>query len=182
MGKGKEEPSTSRPSVIKLFVQMTDPCGACPAESVFETREVRTVACNSSGDGTACGMHQAFPLMAASGEVGSVLVLFHKRPEGAAFPLPTLPASRVVPARNGRSRAWVISAGVSSVMHQLFDLIRLVADSSATVLIQGESGTGKELVARTIHQASYRREKPFVVVVDCGRCRRRYWRASYSAM
>ena len=46
-------------------------------------------------------------------------------------------------------------------------MIRLVADSAATVLIQGESGTGKELVARTIHQTSYRREKP-LVVVDCG--------------
>ena len=55
----------------------------------------------------------------------------------------------------------------SPVMHQLFEMIRLVADSPATVLIQGESGTGKELVARTIHQTSYRREKPFVVV-DCG--------------
>ena len=46
-------------------------------------------------------------------------------------------------------------------------MIRLVADSTATVLIEGESGTGKELVARTIHRLSYRREKPFVVV-DCG--------------
>ena len=52
-------------------------------------------------------------------------------------------------------------------MQQLFDMISLVADSSATVLIQGESGTGKELVAKTIHQLSHRREKPFVVV-DCG--------------
>ena len=46
-------------------------------------------------------------------------------------------------------------------------MVSLVADSSATVLIQGESGTGKELVARTIHQLSHRREKPFVVI-DCG--------------
>jgi two-component system response regulator AtoC len=52
-------------------------------------------------------------------------------------------------------------------MQQLFDMISLVADSTATVLIQGESGTGKELVARTIHQLSCRREKPFVVI-DCG--------------
>ncbi len=166
--KGKEEAALNKPAkCYQAFVQMTDPCGACPAESVFETREVRTVACNSSGDGTACGMHQAFPLMAASGEVGSVLVLFHKRPEGAAFPLPT-PVGK--PSRSGPERTESRLGdlvGVSSVMHQLFDLIRLVADSSATVLIQGESGTGKELVARTIHQASYRREKPFVVV-DCG--------------
>ncbi len=52
-------------------------------------------------------------------------------------------------------------------MQQLFDMLSLVADSSATVLIQGESGTGKELVAKTIHELSYRRDKPFVVV-DCG--------------
>ena len=57
--------------------------------------------------------------------------------------------------------------GTSAPMREVFDMIRLVADSSATVLIQGESGTGKELVARTIHLTSYRREKPFVVV-DCG--------------
>ena len=52
-------------------------------------------------------------------------------------------------------------------MQQVFDMISLVADSSATVLVQGESGTGKELVAKTIHESSYRKEKPFVVV-DCG--------------
>ncbi len=52
-------------------------------------------------------------------------------------------------------------------MRQLFDMTRLVADSSATVLIQGESGTGKELLAKTIHALSNRRDRPFVVV-DCG--------------
>ena len=52
-------------------------------------------------------------------------------------------------------------------MQQLFDMTSLVADSSATVLIQGESGTGKELVAKTIHALSHRRDRPFVVV-DCG--------------
>jgi two-component system response regulator HydG len=57
--------------------------------------------------------------------------------------------------------------GRSPAMQQLFDMISLVADSSATVLIQGESGTGKELAAKTIHQLSCRREKPFVVI-DCG--------------
>ncbi|MBI3356080.1 MAG: sigma-54-dependent Fis family transcriptional regulator [Nitrospirae bacterium] len=57
--------------------------------------------------------------------------------------------------------------GRSPAMQQLFDMISLMADSSATVLIEGESGTGKELVARTIHELSYRKGKPFVVV-DCG--------------
>ena len=57
--------------------------------------------------------------------------------------------------------------GSSAPMREVLEMIRLVADSCATVLIQGESGTGKELVAKTIHQTSYRRDKPFVVV-DCG--------------
>jgi len=42
--------------------------------------------------------------------------------------------------------------------------IELVARSSATVLVRGESGTGKEVVARAIHQASDRRERPMLAV------------------
>jgi len=57
--------------------------------------------------------------------------------------------------------------GTSEPMQKLFEMIRLVADSQATVLLEGESGTGKELVARTIHRLSQRRDRPFIVV-DCG--------------
>lgn len=158
----------SRPAkCYEAFVHLTNPCEACPATKVFETQEVRTVACGSPGEGTACGMHQAFPLMSASGEVGSVLVLFHKR---ADQPTPAeLPTKqRITRQRPERTDSRLGDlVGVSPAMHQLFDMIRLVADSVATVLIQGESGTGKELVARTIHRSSYRCDKPFVVV-DCG--------------
>ncbi len=52
-------------------------------------------------------------------------------------------------------------------MHAVFRLIKMVAGSQSTVLIQGESGTGKELIARAIHRHSPRRERPFVTV-DCG--------------
>ncbi|PID26545.1 MAG: hypothetical protein CR982_09765 [Candidatus Cloacimonadota bacterium] len=54
--------------------------------------------------------------------------------------------------------------GSDSKMVNLFDTIKLVADSSATVFIQGESGTGKELVARALHNQSPRRSKPFIKV------------------
>ncbi len=54
--------------------------------------------------------------------------------------------------------------GRSEPMQEVFDTIRQVAASRATVLIQGESGTGKELVAKAIHQLSPRSKGPFVAV------------------
>jgi DNA-binding NtrC family response regulator len=57
--------------------------------------------------------------------------------------------------------------GSSATMVDLYKQLARVADSSASVLIEGESGTGKELTARSLHQLSIRREKPFVVV-HCG--------------
>jgi len=54
--------------------------------------------------------------------------------------------------------------GKSRAMESLFALIRTIADSQATVLIQGESGTGKEMAARAIHALSPRGRGPFVAV------------------
>ena len=52
--------------------------------------------------------------------------------------------------------------GPSRKMQEIFRLIEMVAPSTASVLITGASGTGKELVARTIHELSPRRTKPFI--------------------
>ena len=52
-------------------------------------------------------------------------------------------------------------------MRALKKSIRLVSNSSETVLITGESGTGKELIARAIHNLSARRTKPFLAI-NCG--------------
>jgi two-component system response regulator HydG len=54
--------------------------------------------------------------------------------------------------------------GQSPAIRGVLELVRQVAPTSATVLIQGESGTGKELVARALHDLSQRRGKPFVRV------------------
>jgi DNA-binding NtrC family response regulator len=54
--------------------------------------------------------------------------------------------------------------GQSPVMQEIFDTVRQVSASRATVLIQGESGTGKELVARAIHRLSPRAKGPLVSV------------------
>ena len=54
--------------------------------------------------------------------------------------------------------------GDSPQMQDIFNRIRRVAPSQATVLIEGESGTGKELVARALHSLSPRSKKKFVAV------------------
>jgi DNA-binding NtrC family response regulator len=54
--------------------------------------------------------------------------------------------------------------GSSKKMQEIFHLVEMVAPSTASVLITGASGTGKELVARTVHELSPRRNKPFVPI------------------
>ncbi|MHB2026006.1 MAG: sigma-54-dependent transcriptional regulator [Elusimicrobiota bacterium] len=54
-----------------------------------------------------------------------------------------------------------------SKMRKVLDLVRKVAATEATVLIEGESGTGKELIARAIHDNSPRRNGAFVAI-NCG--------------
>ncbi len=57
--------------------------------------------------------------------------------------------------------------GSSRPMFQLYRQLRKVAQTETAVLLEGESGTGKELAAKTIHQFSARRDKPFVAI-NCG--------------
>ncbi|MEJ2367568.1 MAG: sigma 54-interacting transcriptional regulator [Acidobacteriota bacterium] len=56
---------------------------------------------------------------------------------------------------------------VDDRLKRLLDMIPMIAKSESTVLISGESGTGKGLLARTIHAASDRRDRP-MVTVNCG--------------
>jgi two-component system response regulator AtoC len=60
---------------------------------------------------------------------------------------------------NGDAIVWV-----SDAMTAVRALLEQVADTDVTVLIQGESGVGKEIVARTAHDLSSRRDRPFVKV------------------
>ena len=57
--------------------------------------------------------------------------------------------------------------GGSEEMNEIYAKIRKVASSDVSVLITGESGTGKELIARSIHNQSARRKKPFIAI-NCG--------------
>jgi len=57
--------------------------------------------------------------------------------------------------------------GESEPMRKVFSLIQRVAPTDATVLVLGENGTGKELIAHAIHQASRRKDGPFIPI-SCG--------------
>lgn len=52
----------------------------------------------------------------------------------------------------------------SPAMQGIYELIKRIADSEATVLLTGESGSGKEVIARAIHYSSRRANKPFVAI------------------
>ena len=54
--------------------------------------------------------------------------------------------------------------GQSPAMAEIFEVVRQVAPTRATVLVLGESGTGKELIAKAVHQLSPRAKQPFVTV------------------
>ncbi len=57
--------------------------------------------------------------------------------------------------------------GKSKPMQTILEIVRDIADTSASVLIEGESGTGKELIARALHVHSTRRDKAFIPIF-CG--------------
>ncbi len=54
--------------------------------------------------------------------------------------------------------------GARGAFREVLDLVRTVAPTDSTALIEGETGTGKELIARAIHEHSTRRHRPFVKV------------------
>jgi len=95
---------------------------------------------------------------------------------GARVRRQTLPFQRAelaaalrVPAQAAReeTRDVDMPTGSSRAIREVTRLIRQVAVHDSSVLILGESGTGKEVAARAIHEASPRRQRPFVAV-NCG--------------
>ena len=62
------------------------------------------------------------------------------------------------------ANGWVELIGNNAPIQEVLRLVKRIARTDSTVLVQGESGTGKELVARAIHYRSHRRSQPFVPV------------------
>jgi formate hydrogenlyase transcriptional activator len=66
--------------------------------------------------------------------------------------------------REGLNDGFEDIIGARGALREVLDLVRTVAPTDSTALIEGETGTGKELIARAIHEHSTRRHRPFVKV------------------
>ncbi|HUD63839.1 MAG TPA: sigma 54-interacting transcriptional regulator [Candidatus Sulfotelmatobacter sp.] len=75
---------------------------------------------------------------------------------GSAAPVPVAPG---IISRKVDGTQFILA---SPAMHKFMGLVDRVAGQPETVLITGETGTGKELIARTVHEASHRRSRPWV--------------------
>jgi two-component system, NtrC family, response regulator HydG len=148
-------PSTAEPNgKCYHYAGLKEPCERCPVvQLALSTPALYALQVQPAQEGRSddvlspCALLSVIDVPAASSSAG----------EAAATASP----AKVDGDRLGRL------IGRSEPMRHLFEMIKLVAPSDATVLLEGESGTGKEMVARSIHALSRRRDRPFVVI-DCG--------------
>jgi two-component system response regulator HydG len=99
-------------------------------------------------------------------EILSLIDRATKEPSKAPFTESSTSPSRPNPTNNRVTKSNYIW-GKDKASSQLFKEISLVAPTNFSVIIYGESGSGKENIARTIHEMSERKGKPFVAI-DCG--------------
>src|ERR1700744_1785963 len=69
------------------------------------------------------------------------------------------------PGKPGNEEEFLV--GQAPATRELYRQIELVAPTNYSIILYGESGTGKEVIARTVHQNSARKDKPFIAM-DCG--------------
>jgi transcriptional regulator with GAF, ATPase, and Fis domain len=86
--------------------------------------------------------------------VGDTEILVRVAAKGAVVP----------PSESDR---FVHARGKSLAMRRIFGLLERAAPGNATILLLGETGTGKDVLARSVHAASARKDRPFEIV-DCG--------------
>ncbi len=146
--------------------------GESAGRTCYEVSHHFSLPCDQAGE--TCPLQQSL----RSGQRERVLHLHHT-PQGEAYV-----NIELSPLRDADGRiAWFVEkmeplavarglshaqglVGRAPAFQRMLELVARVAPAEATVLLLGESGTGKELVARAIHDASRRADRPFVAV-DC---------------
>lgn len=140
------------------------PCTPCPCRQTFRDGKANKIVRPSEEPNVFdFNEFRSYPISDENGRVTRVIEVIQEvrqqeKPRSAGS---------VRLSKKGGENAFCGMVGQSKKMAALFEMIRLISPSNATVLIYGESGTGKELVARAIHDSSPRRNRPFIAV-DCG--------------
>jgi PAS domain S-box-containing protein len=96
------------------------------------------------------------------GAPSSIVLMVAPRPDTAASSQPEsarLSGAHGITSRKIDETEFILA---SPAMHKFIAMVDRVAEHTETVLITGETGTGKELIARTIHESSHRRNRPWV--------------------
>ncbi len=75
--------------------------------------------------------------------------------------------NKIIPIKLPSQDIFKDIIGQGSAMQKIFRMVEKVAESDTTIMLNGETGTGKGLIARAIHQASGRNNRPFIQI-NCG--------------
>ncbi|HEX6193258.1 MAG TPA: sigma-54 dependent transcriptional regulator [Chitinophagaceae bacterium] len=100
-------------------------------------------------------------------EVLSILNKAFQQPETSTSRETISPAASKKESGESKYHNDQFMVGKSATTRALYNQIDIVASTNYSIILYGESGTGKEVIARTIHDLSDRRNKPFVAM-DCG--------------
>ncbi len=151
--------SVSRPGVVVTDLQMGGMDGIALFESIrAENAALPVIMLTAHGtipDAVAAVQSGVFGYLTKPFDAKALLVEIERALAVSGVP-------NTAGQDDGAWRAAIITR--NPAMEEVLAKARLVAMGDAAVLIQGESGTGKELLARAIHAASPRRDRPFVAI------------------
>jgi transcriptional regulator of acetoin/glycerol metabolism len=94
-------------------------------------------------------------------------IFFNKKIAGYIIVLKEHKKARSTSSASNEQPAWNNIIGKSNVFIQSLQKCRKAAPTNVPILLMGESGTGKEIIARSIHEASQRKDRPFIAI-NCG--------------
>lgn len=115
--------------------------------------------------GTAIGLEESVKILTIIGSMFAHAILVEEKYENEKQVIKEQKDYYKMEAQSKHDFSNII--GESPKMKQLFDAIKKVAKSKATILVRGETGTGKELIASAIHKQSPRKDGPFIKL-NCG--------------
>jgi len=130
--------------------------------SVPEDYHCRLFAQPKSGASFAVQFSATLLRDSASRPMAVIAVVVPQTQTAIAVSNAAFPATSVAPGVISRKVDDTHFILASPVMHKFMGLVDRVAGHTETVLITGETGTGKELIARTVHESSHRRGRPWV--------------------